>query len=375
MADLSRPDVKPRWASGASAAVTEPTEPKKDLGWVAEKPPHEYYNWLELKAYQWLEYLHSTNKSGVAPFIPLLSDTLGMQKYLAKNDLIATGVPGGVKDCTFGAGFMWVTTAGANNLLKVDITTNTIVSTIGGFTTPHGVVYSGRHADGNRYLWVINRAAGGTVSKVNIETGAIVATVNVGVQPSSGCFDGTHVWVGNDGGTTVDKINIETNAIDASVTVGNQPHGMAFDGTHVWVCNFASANLSKINISTDVVDATVGVGTAPDKIAFDGTHMWAGNRTSDTVSKVDPVADAVVATVTLTGGDQPNAIVSDGRYIWVVCEGADQVKRIDIHTATVTHTITVPGAAGRAPQGGCFDGYHVWAGLLTPGELFRIQPI
>jgi hypothetical protein len=54
-----RPEDLPRWADGASAAVQEPSEGKKDLGWVAEKPPHEVENWLQLKNYQWLAYLAS----------------------------------------------------------------------------------------------------------------------------------------------------------------------------------------------------------------------------------------------------------------------------------------------------------------------------
>ena len=41
----------PRFATGGSADVTEPTESKKDLGWVAEKPPHEIMNWLHENTY------------------------------------------------------------------------------------------------------------------------------------------------------------------------------------------------------------------------------------------------------------------------------------------------------------------------------------
>jgi hypothetical protein len=35
------------WAGGGSANLVEPSSAKKDLGWLgAEKPPHEYFNWL-----------------------------------------------------------------------------------------------------------------------------------------------------------------------------------------------------------------------------------------------------------------------------------------------------------------------------------------
>jgi hypothetical protein len=44
----------PRWATGASAAVTpEPSEGKKDAGWAAvERPPHQYFNWWMRRAYE-----------------------------------------------------------------------------------------------------------------------------------------------------------------------------------------------------------------------------------------------------------------------------------------------------------------------------------
>lgn len=37
----------PRWATGATAGITEPMEGTKDTGWVAsQKPPAQYLNWL-----------------------------------------------------------------------------------------------------------------------------------------------------------------------------------------------------------------------------------------------------------------------------------------------------------------------------------------
>lgn len=52
----TEPTKLPEWASSGSAAITEPSEAKKDLGWIAEKPPHEYFNWLLNLIYQWVEF-------------------------------------------------------------------------------------------------------------------------------------------------------------------------------------------------------------------------------------------------------------------------------------------------------------------------------
>jgi WD40 repeat protein len=59
MSEQSLPDELPRWATEGGALVTEPTESKKNTGWVAEMPSANAWNWLHLKAYEWLNYLQS----------------------------------------------------------------------------------------------------------------------------------------------------------------------------------------------------------------------------------------------------------------------------------------------------------------------------
>jgi hypothetical protein len=59
MTELTKPLQKPRFATGGSAAITEPPEFKKDLGWIVEAPPHNFFNWLHKYTYDWLQYLES----------------------------------------------------------------------------------------------------------------------------------------------------------------------------------------------------------------------------------------------------------------------------------------------------------------------------
>lgn len=54
----AKPTSLPRWATGGGAGVTEPTEGKKDTGWLfLERPAHEYLNWLLNLVYLWVVYL------------------------------------------------------------------------------------------------------------------------------------------------------------------------------------------------------------------------------------------------------------------------------------------------------------------------------
>jgi hypothetical protein len=56
---MSKPDKLPRWADTGGASISEPAESKKDVGWAyLEKPAHNYFNWLLLKAYQWIKFVY-----------------------------------------------------------------------------------------------------------------------------------------------------------------------------------------------------------------------------------------------------------------------------------------------------------------------------
>jgi YVTN family beta-propeller protein len=46
---------------------------------------------------------------------------------------------------------------------------------------------------------------------------------------------GGAVWVANSGDGTVSRIDPETNAVVATITIGGTPVGIAFGGETVWV--------------------------------------------------------------------------------------------------------------------------------------------
>ena len=151
------------------------------------------------------------------------------------------------------------------------------------------------------------------------------ATVTVGSTPVGVAFDGTYIWVTNNGSNSVSKINPATNTVTVpSVTVGTSPNAVAFDGTNIWVTNQNSDSVSKINPSTNAVT----VGTTPVGVAFDGTNIWVTNISSNSVSKINPSTDTVTATVNLPVGTSPRAVAFDGSNIWVANAGSASVSKI-----------------------------------------------
>jgi YVTN family beta-propeller protein len=59
-------------------------------------------------------------------------------------------------------------------------------------------------------------------------------------------FDGTHIWVTNNGSNTVTELLASTGATVATYTVGSNPVGIAFDGANIWVANSGSGSVTRI---------------------------------------------------------------------------------------------------------------------------------
>lgn len=88
---VDRPDKKPRWATEYKFSsvtnnpnVVEPTESKKNVGWdVFEPPARNYFNWLGLKTYEWIDYLDY-----LATSLNKVSDGDGENLFDVENTLI-----------------------------------------------------------------------------------------------------------------------------------------------------------------------------------------------------------------------------------------------------------------------------------------------
>lgn len=53
---VTKPAKYPEWADGGSAVIIEPSDPKKALGWIVEKPPYQFFNWWKNLTYQWIQW-------------------------------------------------------------------------------------------------------------------------------------------------------------------------------------------------------------------------------------------------------------------------------------------------------------------------------
>lgn len=68
---ITKPDMEFIWASGG--AIVEPSDTKKQLGWTAEVPPHQWENWIQNRQDQYLAHI---NERGIPEWD-------GLTNYLA----------------------------------------------------------------------------------------------------------------------------------------------------------------------------------------------------------------------------------------------------------------------------------------------------
>jgi YVTN family beta-propeller protein len=64
------------------------------------------------------------------------------------------------------------------------------------------------------------------------------------------------------------------------------PYELAFDGTNIWITNEGNGTVMKMVASTATVVATYTVGSVPWGIVFDGANIWAANEGSSTLSMI-----------------------------------------------------------------------------------------
>jgi len=137
----------------------------------------------------------------------------------------------------------YVTDWGINGVQVIDLSTNTISSTITCGTGPEGIVVS----DFSPFAYVCNLGGFGldnTVSVIDIENDVVVSTLEVGDRPNSAVVDANGaVWVLTEGYTEYDTVwnvvsetagnlvKIVNNAIEAtySFAVGNHPEDLVIN--------------------------------------------------------------------------------------------------------------------------------------------------
>jgi len=188
-------------------------------------------------------------------------------------------LPGAVQGAAFDGDFIWAATDAG--LSRINVTNRAV--------TNFPVTLYGSVAFDGKDVWVTKAWEGTT--KVSGTTGQVLFHDPElgGPDGTNGiAFDGQYMWIASPmQGDTVSKVDITTNQVVATVTTYPGVHSFAFDGTLMWVVCTYSDTIAKIDTRTNQIVGTVQLpaGTDAYDIAFDGTHMWVSGQDSGRIFK------------------------------------------------------------------------------------------
>ena len=173
---------------------------------------------------------------------------------------------------TAGDGFLWVISGGS--ITRIDPNTNQIV---GDPIRPGISMEDVAFGDGS--LWVTTVASGDlgapseedAVSRIDPQSGEILATARVERGPMSLAFTPEAVWVVHFGmsGDTVVRIDPQTNQIVGDpIQTGLAPLSVAVGEGSLWVANHDVHTITRIDLATNRVVANITVPSEPHRIAY-----------------------------------------------------------------------------------------------------------
>ena len=241
-------------------------------------------------------------------------------------------------------------------LSVIDISNNTVVSTIDVGSSPLGVVVSPR----GTWAYVAN-TTDDSISVINTTTNTIAATILIGAAAMPYGLDidqrGERLYVTTPGRDSLTVIDCATNQIVGNVPVGNDPNGIAVNpaGTRAYVANLSSNSVSVVDTNTMTLIGTITVGMGPHGIAVDpsGSRAYVTNSGDNTVSVINTFTNSVIATINVIAEPYSVAVNPAGTRAYVSNRGllAEQnaVSVIDCLSNTVITTINI--GSGSFPAG------------------------
>jgi len=192
--------------------------------------------------------------------------------------------------------------------------------------SPVGIAYDGQR------IWTANFS--GSVSIVTLNPTS-VTNVSTGFNiPFGIIYDGSNIWVTDDVSAFVDKLYKldSTGAILQSVDVGSSPRYPAFDGTNIWVPNQGSNSVTVVRatggLSGTVLATLTGNGiNFPQQAAFDGERIMVTNQFGNSVSLWKASDLTPLGTFSTGANTEPFRACSDGRNFWITLQDSNKLAR------------------------------------------------
>jgi len=219
-------------------------------------------------------------------------------------------------------------------------------------------------------VWISSGAA------VVVIDPATNATRDMAVPVAAGDWAGLtfaegDLWVGAWRNGTVYRVDLESGEIIAEIDVGEEAVSLTAAPTGVWVRTVGGVTwqAERIDPATNEVVATADAGNA---ISYGHGSLWYAQRGGDRILRADPTTGEVTEVIRVPREDTCSALPA-GDSVWASClheiEQPGSVTRIDPETNQVAATIALSGM----PTGGIFeaDGLIWLTTLSSEGGAFE----
>ncbi len=194
-------------------------------------------------------------------------------------------------------------------------------------------------ANYREYAYVSNGGSN-TVTVLDLVNLRLDRVLGVGSNPSGLAINPkrNEVYVVNSGGNaasgSVSVIDAEKNAVVATIPVRRQPYfiDVDADGRRAYVANSGSNNVSVIDLNSRREVGVIGVGEAPGmaRLSPDGDSLVVSNRGSGSVTVADPHTLRVRQVFGRCPGATDIAVLPDSSRAFIACSAGHQVLSIGL---------------------------------------------
>lgn len=227
--------------------------------------------------------------------INTFSNTISATITVGTNPYGIAITPDGRKACV-------VNGNGGDTLSVIDTSTNMVIATIpSGAGQPVGVAIT---RDSKKAY--VTAQSSQQVIVIDLITNSVSATITVGNSPEGIVItpDGSEAYVANTADDTVSIITIPTNIISATITVGSGPYSLAVmpNGNKVYVTN-SNSSISVIDVETHTITTTISTagGSSPSGIAItpDNKTAYVEDKNLNCIVVIDTSTNTVTATISV----------------------------------------------------------------------------
>ena len=259
---------------------------------------------------------------------------------------------------------VWVSNRPTNSVHRLDPKSDKFVTVTVGTSPCSGL------AAGFGSIWVPNcgdrTGAGKSVSRVDMKTNTVIATLPIGPAQSEGgvATGGGSFWMVSDQKGILSRVDPATNKVIAEITVPEKSAAVNFGEDAAWVTTPGANQLTKVDAKTNQVVATIEVGKGPRFLTVGAGSVWTLNQGDGTISRVDGKTGKLIANIEagIPGGG--GEIAFGEGFVWVTIPQIP-ITQVDPATNTVVKQWVGPGGDSiRAAHGSVFlsnlGQHNVW---------------